>query len=197
MTLLRWDKWPDSIQAFGDWLDELRHSKHNIIELLSGAPSSLYMLLTTELLQTINSVQFNSSNPQQTSPTLILSPPNSTKMSQNLAHTSPGGEQTQYEGAHTSVDPPAKLAGQFGGMCSLSSLILPLSSSIPHHALQIQISNTLLFRFHNRNNALECSEHGFQRAEYARSHAGGEDPVRTGDFGRGGGWEDGCFYRRS
>ncbi|KAF2796845.1 hypothetical protein K505DRAFT_358969 [Melanomma pulvis-pyrius CBS 109.77] len=34
-------------------------------------------------------------------------------MSQHLAHTSPGGEQTQYEGAHTSVDPPAKLAGHF------------------------------------------------------------------------------------
>ncbi|KAF2708270.1 hypothetical protein K504DRAFT_302605 [Pleomassaria siparia CBS 279.74] len=38
-------------------------------------------------------------------------------MSKNsgLMETSPGGEQTQYEGEHTDVDPPKKESGQLGG----------------------------------------------------------------------------------
>ncbi|KAH9875267.1 hypothetical protein J1614_004758 [Plenodomus biglobosus] len=35
-------------------------------------------------------------------------------MSSNLMNTEPGGEQTQYEGVHTFVDPHAKQAGQLG-----------------------------------------------------------------------------------
>ncbi|KAF2848848.1 hypothetical protein T440DRAFT_469918 [Plenodomus tracheiphilus IPT5] len=35
-------------------------------------------------------------------------------MSSNLMDTEPGGEQTQYEGVHTFVEPHAKQAGQLG-----------------------------------------------------------------------------------
>ncbi|KAF2257423.1 hypothetical protein BU26DRAFT_599926 [Trematosphaeria pertusa] len=35
-------------------------------------------------------------------------------MSSNLIPTEPGGEQTQYEGIHTHVDPPSKQPGQMG-----------------------------------------------------------------------------------
>jgi hypothetical protein len=36
-------------------------------------------------------------------------------MSDQLMDTEPGGEQTQYEGVHTFVEPHAKQAGQLGG----------------------------------------------------------------------------------
>jgi hypothetical protein len=36
-------------------------------------------------------------------------------MSDKLMDTEPGGEQTQYEGIHTFVEPHNKQAGQFGG----------------------------------------------------------------------------------
>ncbi|KAF2479298.1 hypothetical protein BDY17DRAFT_305318 [Neohortaea acidophila] len=35
-------------------------------------------------------------------------------MSSNLMDTEPGGEQTQYEGAHTDVEPHKKSTGQMG-----------------------------------------------------------------------------------
>jgi hypothetical protein len=41
-------------------------------------------------------------------------------MSDKLMDTEPGGEQTQYEGIHTFVDPPAKQTGQLGGTSFLS-----------------------------------------------------------------------------
>lgn len=40
-------------------------------------------------------------------------------MSDKLMDTEPGGEQTQYEGIHTFVEPHNKQAGQLGGMGSL------------------------------------------------------------------------------
>jgi hypothetical protein len=41
-------------------------------------------------------------------------------MSDKLMDTEPGGEQTQYEGIHTFVDPPTKQTGQLGGTSFLS-----------------------------------------------------------------------------
>ncbi len=37
-------------------------------------------------------------------------------MSKNLMDTEPGGEQTQYEGAHNFIDGTDKQGGQLGGM---------------------------------------------------------------------------------
>jgi hypothetical protein len=45
-------------------------------------------------------------------------------MSDKLMDTEPGGEQTQYEGVHTFVEPHAKQTGQLGGAFLVS---LPLS----------------------------------------------------------------------
>jgi hypothetical protein len=42
-------------------------------------------------------------------------------MSDKLMDTEPGGEQTQYEGVHTFVEPHAKQAGQLGGTSTPSS----------------------------------------------------------------------------
>jgi hypothetical protein len=43
-------------------------------------------------------------------------------MSDKLMDTEPGGEQTQYEGVHTFVEPHSKQAGQMGGKNSTISL---------------------------------------------------------------------------
>lgn len=43
-------------------------------------------------------------------------------MSDNLMDTEKGGEQTQYEGVHTFVEPHAKQAGQLGGKLHLTLL---------------------------------------------------------------------------
>jgi hypothetical protein len=45
-------------------------------------------------------------------------------MSDKLMDTEPGGEQTQYEGVHTFVDPHNKQAGQLGGMQPFPQLIV-------------------------------------------------------------------------
>ncbi|KAH7392605.1 hypothetical protein BKA66DRAFT_411963 [Pyrenochaeta sp. MPI-SDFR-AT-0127] len=42
-------------------------------------------------------------------------------MSNKLMNTEKGGEQTQYEGVHTFVEPHAKQAGQFGGSSSATT----------------------------------------------------------------------------
>jgi hypothetical protein len=47
-------------------------------------------------------------------------------MSDKLMDTEPGGEQTQYEGVHTFIEPHAKQGGQLAGMS------LPLLFSISH-----------------------------------------------------------------
>lgn len=52
-------------------------------------------------------------------------------MSGKLMDTEPGGEQTQYEGTHTFVEPHAKQTGQLGGMLPLPSQnTYPLTTSI-------------------------------------------------------------------
>jgi hypothetical protein len=48
-------------------------------------------------------------------PTFAIAHPPTTSMSKNLMDTEPGGEQTQYEGVHTFVEPHNKQAGQLGG----------------------------------------------------------------------------------
>lgn len=55
-------------------------------------------------------------------------------MSSNLIPTEPGGEQTQYEGIHTHVDPPSKQPGQMGGTPPLHTSPPPLSANTasPH-----------------------------------------------------------------
>jgi hypothetical protein len=44
-------------------------------------------------------------------------------MSDKLMDTEPGGEQTQYEGVHTFVEPHNKQAGQLGGTYSQSQYL--------------------------------------------------------------------------
>jgi hypothetical protein len=58
-------------------------------------------------------------------------------MSDKLMDTEPGGEQTQYEGVHTFIEPHAKQGGQLAGMSlplllSISHLNPPISTLLTH-----------------------------------------------------------------
>jgi hypothetical protein len=64
-------------------------------------------------------------------------------MSDKLMDTEPGGEQTQYEGVHTFVEPHSKQAGQMGGKNSPIPLILP-PITLPSFSAQIPPSCLVL-----------------------------------------------------
>lgn len=53
-------------------------------------------------------------------------------MSDKLMDTEPGGEQTQYEGAHTFVQPHAKQAGRLGGMLAFSKVSIIHTPCLVH-----------------------------------------------------------------